>query len=96
MNIPEMIREKRKDILKLADQHGTSNIRIFGSVARNESKEDSDLDLLVNMGPGRTLFDHAALIQDLQNMLGCKVDVALESGLKDRVRARVLREAIPL
>ena len=55
-----------------------------------------DVDLLVNLEPGRSLLDHAALTLELEALLGCRVDVATDEGLRPRVRARVLREAIPL
>lgn len=69
---------------------------MFGSVARGEARADSDVDFLVDLEPGRSLLDRVALIQDLEDLLGCRVDVATEKGLKDRVRERVLREAVPL
>lgn len=96
MDIRERVKEQREEILRIARSHGAHNVRVFGSVARGEVTEDSDLDLLVKMDAGRSLFDHAALIGDLQEMLGCKVDVASERGLRARIRDRVLREATPL
>ena len=88
--------EKRTVILETARRHGARNVRIFGSVARGEDDEKSDLDFLVEMEPGRSLLDHAALLLDLEELLGCKVDVLSEKGIKARIRERVLREARPL
>ncbi len=94
--IEQLLREKRDDILRIAAQHGASNVRIFGSVARGEADAESDIDILVDMEPGRSLLDHAALMLDLQELLGYKVDVATARGLRERIRNRVLHEAIPL
>lgn len=96
MNIGELLKEKREDILRIATQHGASNVRIFGSVARGEARPDSDVDFLVELEPGRSLLDRVALIQDLEDLLGTKVDVATDKGLRDRVRDRILNEAVPL
>ena len=71
-------------------------MRIFGSVARGDADEQSDLDLLVDMKAGRSLFDLGGLLVDLEELLGCSVDVVTEKGLRDRIRGRVLREAVPL
>lgn len=91
-----LLNEKRTEILATARRHGARNVRIFGSVARGEDDEKSDLDFLVEMEPGRSLLDHAALLLDLQELLGCKVDVLSEKGIKPRIREQVLREARPL
>jgi predicted nucleotidyltransferase len=95
-SVRDRLRQRRTEILKLAADHGARNVRIIGSVARGDSDPDSDLDLLVDLEPGRSLLDHAALMLDLEAALGCKVDVATEKGLRPRVRDRVLREAVPL
>ena len=71
-------------------------MRIFGSVARDEADGESDIDLLVDMAPGRTLFDMSELLIELQDLLGRQVDVVTEKGLNDRIRERVLHEAVPL
>lgn len=84
---------KKNDILKIAAKHGARNIRIFGSVARGEARLDSDVDFLVEMEPGRTLFDMGGLLMDLRDLLGLEVDVVTEQGLKPRIRDRVLKEA---
>ncbi len=88
--------ERREEILRLAGRRGAHNVRVFGSVARGEAKEDSDLDLLVAWEPGRSLLDHAGLVQDLQELLGSKVHIGTEQSLHWYVRDRILREATPL
>jgi predicted nucleotidyltransferase len=92
----ELLQTKREDILRIAAQYGAYNVRIFGSVARGEADEKSDIDLLVNMEPGRSLFDLGGLLSDLEDLLGCNVDVVTEDGLRDRIRNQVLNEAIAL
>lgn len=88
--------ERREEILRLAERRGAHSVRVFGSVARGEAKETSDLDLLVSWEAGRSLMDHAGLVQDLQDLLGVKVDIGTEKSLHWFVRDRVLREATPL
>jgi uncharacterized protein len=92
----ELLREKREDILRIASKRGASNVRVFGSVARGEADSKSDIDLLVDLEPGRSLFDLGGLLMDLQDLLGYKVDVVTERGLRERIRERVLKEAVPL
>ncbi len=96
VNWTETLRRHRGDILRLARQYGAKNVRVFGSVARGEADEQSDLDLLVEFEPGRGLLDHGGLWLDLNELLGGKVDVVSERGLKPRIRRRVLREAKPV
>ncbi|MCZ7673553.1 MAG: nucleotidyltransferase family protein [Chloroflexi bacterium] len=91
-----LISENRQEILALAQQCGAKNIRIFGSVARGEDDEHSDIDFLVEMEPTRSLFDLGGFMMSLQELLGRPVDVVTEDGLKMRIRDRVLREAIVL
>jgi hypothetical protein len=90
------IRIHRDEILRLAREHGARNVRLFGSAARGEDRTDSDLDLLVDMEEGRSLVDHVALKQDLEDLLGREIDVVTERSLHPRLRDRVLREAIAL
>jgi len=71
-------------------------VRVFGSVARGDARDDSDVDFLVDMEPGRTLLDLGGLLYDLRKLLDRPVDVVTENGLKDRIRPRVLKEAVPL
>ena len=82
--------------MRIAAKHGARNVRVFGSVARREDDEKSDIDLLVEFESGRSLLDHAGLWLELQDLLGCKVDMVSERGIKPRIRERVLREAVPL
>lgn len=96
MSLRSLIQEKRENILTIAQEHGAYNIKIFGSVARGEDREDSDIDLLVEMESDRSLLDRIGLMQDLEDLLGRKVEVANVRGLRDRVRSRILAEAIPL
>ncbi len=96
MSLDELLKTKREDILRTAAEYGAYNVRVFGSVARGEADSESDIDLLVNMEPGRSLFDLGGLLTDLEELLGCNVDVVTERGLRDRIRERVLKEAIPL
>ena len=91
-----LLKEKREEILRTAARHGARNVRVFGSVARGEADAQSDIDLLVEFEPDRSLLDHAALWLELQELLGCKVDVVSEGGLKARIRDRVVREALPV
>ena len=96
VSLDELLQTKREDILRTANRHGAFNVRIFGSVARGEADSESDIDLLVDMEPGRSLFDLSDLLIDLEDMLGCHVDVVTERGLRDRIRERVLKEAVAL
>ena len=91
-----LLASRRDDVLRIAAKHGARNVRVFGSVARGEAGPDSDIDLLVELEPGRSLLDHAALWLELQELLGVKVDVVSERGLKPRIRDRVLAEAVAL
>lgn len=93
MQIEKLLQEKRAEILLLASEYGASNVRVFGSVARGEADAASDVDLLVDMEAGRSLLDLGGLLMDLRDLLGCEVDVVTESGLRARIRQRVLDEA---
>jgi predicted nucleotidyltransferase len=88
--------ERREEVLHLAARRGAYDLRVFGSVARGEANENSDLDLLVAWEPGRSLLDHAGLVEDLQELLGVKVHLGTEKSLHWYVRDRILREATPL
>lgn len=86
---------RRAEILRLAEQYRTCDVRVFGSVARGEATVASDVDLLVAQ-PGCSLFDLGGLLEDLQDLLGCRWTSLTDDGLKPRLRERVLREAVPL
>jgi hypothetical protein len=88
--------ERREQIQRLAERYRTGNVRVFGSVARGDNTGASDVDLLVTPRAGCSLFDLGGLLEDLQELLGCRVDLVTEDGLKARLRERVLREAVPL
>ena len=96
MRVEQLLQDKREEIIGLAARHGALNVRVFGSVARGEARPDSDVDFLVDLESGRSLFDLGGLLTDLQNLLGCKVDVITEKALRPRVRERVKSEAVPL
>jgi predicted nucleotidyltransferase len=96
MDLREVLTRKKDEIAKIAATHGARNIRVFGSVARGEADEKSDIDFLVEMEPGRSLLDLGGLLMDLQEVLGRDVDVVTERGLNPRIRDRVLREAVSL
>jgi predicted nucleotidyltransferase len=91
---PFSVFERRMEILALAEKYGARNVRVFGSVARGEAHPDSDIDFLVELEPGRSLFDLGGLLYDLQSLLGVEVDVVTEKGLRARIRDQVLQEAI--
>ena len=96
MTASEIVTARRNEILSVAAKHGARNVRLFGSVARGTDDERSDIDLVVDFDPERSLLDHAALSLELQELLGHKVDVVSGRGLKPRIRDRVLTEAVPL
>ena len=96
MGVDELLKGKREQILKIAAKHGARKVWVFGSVARGEADERSDVDFLVEMEPGRSLLDMGGLLMELRELLGRDVDVVTERGLKPRIRARVLREAVAL
>ena len=96
MNLRDMIQMHRDEIIKVAMMHGARNIRVFGSVARGEADEKSDVDFLVDLESGRSLLDLGGLLMDLKDVLGRDVDVVTERGLNPRIRDRVLREAVAL
>ena len=87
---------RRDEILRVAASHGAHHVRVFGSVVRGEAGEDSDVDFLVRLDRNRSLIDHVALMQDLEDLFGCRVDVVTERALHRLVRDLVLAEAVPL
>jgi predicted nucleotidyltransferase len=92
----EDIRKRREEINLLAAHYGAYDVRIFGSVARGDATDVSDLDLVVRFEPGRSLLDHGGLLMDLRELLGIRVDVISEGALAGRFGEVVRREAVPL
>jgi len=90
------LHQKRSDILKISSKYGAHHVRVFGSVARGDATPQSDIDFLVDLEPGRSLFDLGGLLSELQTLLGCPVDVLTEQGLHWYIRDRILQEARPL
>lgn len=95
-DIGQVVRDKREEILRISASHGAHNVRIFGSVARGEAGPDSDVDFLVDMGTEHSSWFPGGLLMDLQDLLGCKVDILTEDALHWYIRERVLAEAVPL
>ena len=96
MTLDELRAAKRDAILAIAARRGARNVRVFGSVARGDNNETSDVDFLVDMQPGCTLLDLSGLLLDLESLLQTSVDVVTERGLRPRIRDRVLTEAVAL
>ena len=96
VSLDNLRHQRRAAILDLARRHGARSIRVYGSVARGQATEQSDLDLLVEWEPDRNLLDVVGLKQDLEDLLGVKVDIGSERGLHWFIRDEVLREAVPL
>lgn len=96
MDITEVMENRRQEIIRIAASHGARNVRVFGSVARGEAGPESDLDLLVQLAPGYSLLDLVAIKQDLEDLLGCEVDVVTEAAISPYIRERVLPEATNL
>ena len=95
-DLTELLKRKRRGILRAAKLRGAGKIRVFGSVARGEAGPDSDIDLLVELEPGRSLLDLGGLLMDLQDLLGRRVELVTEGSLHWYIRDRVLKEAVPL
>ena len=93
MDVHELVKEKREAILQIAARYGARNVRVFGSVARGEASEQSDIDFLVDLEPGRSLLDLGGLLMDLKDLLGRGVDVVTEEGIYWLLRRRILKEA---
>ncbi len=94
MKLSQLLEEKRQDILNIATKHGAFNVRIFGSVARDEETEKSDIDFLVDYDLKQVSpWFPGGLLMDLQDLLGCKVDIVTEKGLSHLIKEKVLSEA---
>lgn len=96
MLLATLLQNKRAEILKLATKHGAKNVRVFGSLVRGEARPESDLDLLIELEPDRSILDRIGLKYDLEDLLGCKVDVVTEKGLHEVIRPSVLKQAVAL
>lgn len=96
MGIDQLLRSKREDILKIAAGHGVTAMQVFGSVARGDATESSDVDFLIEVGGPTTAFFPGGLVADLEELLGRRVDVVEPDALQETVRKHVLNEAVPL
>lgn len=96
VKIHGLLKAKREEILRVATECGARNVRIFGSVINGTADEHSDVDFLVEMEPGRSILDMGNLLMDLEALLDRPVDIVTERGLKKRIRARIVAEAVPL
>ncbi len=96
MGINELLKDKREEILRIASKHGAYNVRVFGSVVRGEAGPESDVDLLVDVGPNHTSFFPGGLIADLEDLLGRRVQVVTQEALHWYIKDRVLQEAVAL
>ena len=95
--VGKVVQQRRRHIVSVAEAHGATHVRVFGSVARGDDAADSDVDLLVDLPPGLGLLGYGRLLDDLEGVLGgIKVDVVPAADLKPEIRARVEEEAIPL
>jgi predicted nucleotidyltransferase len=92
----ELLRAKREEIQRIASKHGARNIRVFGSVARGDARPDSDVDFLIDAEAVTSSWFPAGLVQDLESLLGRRVEVVTERGLNHLIRDEVLREAVPV
>ncbi|HVQ77471.1 MAG TPA: nucleotidyltransferase family protein [Candidatus Binatia bacterium] len=96
MSIQELLDARRSDILRIAERHGAHNVRLFGSAARGEATEESDIDLLVSTPGDTSPWFPVGLVEELQTLLGRKVEVVTEDGLYWLLRRRILKQARPL
>ena len=95
--LKQLLQERREEILEMALKHGAFNVRVFGSVARGEETENSDIDFLIDYDLNKiSPWFPVRLIRDLQGLLGRRVDVVTVQGLKERIRDQVLRDCIVL
>ncbi|MDX8392456.1 MAG: nucleotidyltransferase family protein [Mariprofundaceae bacterium] len=92
----ELIEQRREEILAIAKKYGVTDVRVFGSMARDTADASSDVDILVRPLPGTSLLDLGGLVMDAQELLGRSVDVVSERALHPAMREQVLREALPL
>lgn len=91
-----LIEAHRNELIALARRRGVTSVRVFGSMRRDDARDDSDVDLLVTLAPGTSALAMGGLLMDAQDLLGRRVDVVTEAGLHPALRARVLADALPL
>jgi hypothetical protein len=96
MAVSQAVKEKREEILKVAALRGAKNVRLFGSPARGEESADSDVDLLVDTEERRGLPDLSHLLQEMEELLGCRVHVVESDALHWTIRECIIKEAVPL
>ncbi|MBI4455775.1 MAG: nucleotidyltransferase family protein [Acidobacteria bacterium] len=96
MTVLELLQDKREEILRIAEKHGVRNVRVFGSAACGEATDKSDIDLLVRAANQTSAWFPAGFVEELENLLGCRVEVVTEDGLYWLLRRRILKEARPL
>lgn len=96
MSVSNTINRRREEILDIARKFGAKNVRVFGSVARGEEGPESDIDIIVEMEKGSSLLDIIAIKQDIEELLGRKVDVVTEASISPYIRDEVLKEAVNL
>ncbi len=89
----EMLRNRRTDILQIAERRGVKNVRVFGSVARGEDTANSDIDLLVDLPPHFSLLDFSGLVREMQEVVGRRVEIASAAHLREEFRDGILRDA---
>ena len=94
MGFGSIIQEKREEMLNLAKKHGAVSLRVFGSFARGEEQANSDIDLLVELEPGRSLLDLVAIKQGIEDLSRRKVDIVTEAALSPYIREEILRQAV--
>ena len=96
MTLNKTLDKNREQILRIAASYGARDLRVFGSVSREEANPKSDIDILITLETGRSLLDLVALKQDLEDLLGCKVDVVTEDAVSPYIRDQILRDAVSL
>ena len=96
MTLNKILDKNREKILRIAASYGARDLRVFGSVSRGEANLKSDIDILITLETGRSLLDIVALKQDLEDLLGCKVDVVTEDAVSPYIRDQILRDAVSL
>jgi hypothetical protein len=96
MDLKRLLADHRAEVQRICERNGASNVSVFGSFARGEAGPKSDLDLLVDLDPSRSLLDHIHLQHELEDLLGVRVDVLTRRGLHPLIRDAVLQEAVPV